>query len=58
MDGQSMDRAAQLLVSHVYKFGKQPMSLAVGGRWYAEPPEGGPEWGLSGIVTFLFPAGG
>jgi len=47
-----------LIVSHVYNFGKQPVSLAVGGRWYAETPDDGPDWGLRAIVTFLFPTGG
>jgi hypothetical protein len=45
-------------ISHVYKFGKQPVSLDVGGRWYADTPEGGPNWGLRAVVTFLFPTGG
>jgi hypothetical protein len=47
-----------LLVSHVYKFGHQPVSLAVGGRWYADTVDDGPNWGLRAAVTFLFPAGG
>jgi hypothetical protein len=47
-----------LLVSHVYNFGKQPVSLAVGGRWYADTVEDGPDWGLRAAVTFLFPTGG
>jgi hypothetical protein len=46
-----------LIVSHVYNFGKQPVSLAVGGRYYATTPEDGPDWGLRAIVTFLFPTG-
>ena len=46
-----------LLVSHVYNFGKQPVSLAVGGRWYADTVEDGPDWGLRAVVTFLFPTG-
>jgi hypothetical protein len=46
-----------LLVSHVYNFGKQPLSLAVGGRWYADTVEDGPDWGLRAVVTFLFPTG-
>ena len=47
-----------LMVSHIYNFGKQPVSLAVGGRYYVETPEDGPDWGLRAIVTFLFPTGG
>jgi hypothetical protein len=47
-----------LIVSHVYNFGKQPVQLAVGGRVYADTPDGGPEWGVRSVVTFLFPTGG
>ncbi|TCM20868.1 hypothetical protein EDF56_102531 [Novosphingobium sp. PhB165] len=42
-------------VGHVVKFGKQPVNLTVGARYYAERPEGGPEWGARFVVTFLFP---
>jgi hypothetical protein len=47
-----------LFVSHIYNFGKQPVSLGVGGRVYAETPDEGPEWGLRAVATFLFPTGG
>jgi hypothetical protein len=47
-----------LFVSHIYDFGKQPVSLAVGGRWYADTVEDGPDWGLRAVATFLFPTGG
>jgi hypothetical protein len=43
------------LVSQLLKVGNQPIQLALGGRYYAEKPEGGPEWGLRFVVTFLFP---
>ncbi|WP_244982592.1 hypothetical protein [Croceicoccus marinus] len=43
--------------SQLTSFGDQPVSLGLGGRYYAERPEGGAEWGLRFIVTFLFPAG-
>ena len=26
-----------------------------GGRYYAEGPSGGPEWGARFVITFLFP---
>lgn len=42
----------------IYNFGQQPVQFAVGGRVYADSPEGGPDWGLRGAVTFLFPTGG
>lgn len=42
-------------VSHVFAFGQQPVSLAVGARYYAERPEDGPNWGVRFVMTFLFP---
>jgi hypothetical protein len=55
--GDNYSVPLNLIVSHVYDFGKQPVSLAVGGRWYATTPDDGPDWGLRAIVTFLFPTG-
>ncbi|MFC0686271.1 hypothetical protein [Novosphingobium clariflavum] len=42
-------------VSHVVRLGKQPVSLGVGTRYYAERPEGGPNWGVRFVMTLLFP---
>ena len=42
-------------VSQVVSLGGQPISLQFGGRYYAEAPSGGPEWGLRFNITFLFP---
>jgi hypothetical protein len=44
-----------LMVSQVLKIGKQPISVALGGRYYAEGPSGAPEWGLRFVFTLLFP---
>jgi hypothetical protein len=44
-----------LQVSQLLKIGDQPISVGVGGRYYAEKPVGGPEWGLRFVVQFLFP---
>jgi hypothetical protein len=44
-----------LMVSQVFKIGKLPVSLQIGGRYYAEAPTGGPEWGLRATFTLLFP---
>jgi hypothetical protein len=41
--------------SQLLKIGKQPVQFALGARYYAEKPSGGPEWGLRFVVTFLFP---
>jgi hypothetical protein len=44
-----------LQASQLLKLGKQPISIGIGGRYYAEGPSGGPEWGLRFSVQFLFP---
>ncbi|WP_159831911.1 hypothetical protein [Novosphingobium sp. TCA1] len=44
-----------LSVSHVVKFGKQPVSLGVGARYYPERARNGPEWGARFVMTLLFP---
>ena len=42
-------------VSQLLKVGKQPISVSFGVKYYAERPEGGPDWGLRFGVTLLFP---
>jgi len=44
-----------LSVSQLLKIGMQPVSFALGGKYYADGPSGGPEWGLRVTVTLLFP---
>ncbi len=44
-----------LLVSQLVKLGKQPVQFFVGGRYYAEAPDDGPEWGIRFGFTLLFP---
>ncbi|MEY4484632.1 MAG: hypothetical protein RL693_2084, partial [Verrucomicrobiota bacterium] len=44
-----------LTVAQLFKVGGKPMQFTIGGRYYAESPEGGPEWGLRAVLTFLFP---
>ncbi len=46
-----------LMVSQILKIGKLPVSIQLGGRYYAEAPSGGPEWGLRLNFTLLFPTG-
>ncbi len=41
--------------SKVTKWGSQMVSLAGGVRVYLDKPAGGPDWGLRGVVTLLFP---
>lgn len=42
-------------VSKLVSIGNQKVSFQFGGRYYAEAPEGGPDWGLRFTATFLFP---
>ena len=42
------------MVQQLVKIGKQPVALTVGGRYYADKPDGGPDWGLRFSVIFLF----
>lgn len=42
-------------VTHLYKFGKQRISLGGGARIYATTIGGGPDWGLRFIATLLYP---
>ncbi|MBC8127782.1 MAG: transporter [Gloeobacteraceae cyanobacterium ES-bin-144] len=44
-----------LTLAQLIKIGELPVQLQVGGRYYADKPEGGPDWGLRFTVTFLFP---
>jgi len=43
------------MVSQLLKIGGMPIQFVVGGRVYAERPDGGPDLGLRFAVTFLFP---
>ncbi len=43
------------MVAQLVKVGKMPIQFQVGGRYYAEAPKNGPDWGLRFTVTFLFP---
>ena len=36
-----------LTVSQILKIGKQPVSIQFGGRYYAESPRGGQDWGCA-----------
>jgi hypothetical protein len=42
-------------VSQLVKLGKQPVQFQIGGRYYPEKPNGGPDWGIRFAVTLLFP---
>lgn len=44
-----------LSVQQLLKIGEQPIALQLGGRYYADGPNGAPEWGVRLQVSFLFP---
>ncbi len=42
-------------ISQVLKIGKQPVSIQLGGKYYADTPRYGPDWGLRLNFTLLYP---
>jgi hypothetical protein len=42
-------------VSQILKIGKQPISIQIGGKYYADSPRYGPNWGVRLAVTLLYP---
>ncbi|MES2705650.1 MAG: transporter [Verrucomicrobiota bacterium] len=54
-EGAQWSVPLNLTVGQLFKIGGAPMQFTVGGRYYAEGPDGGPEWGLRAVLTFLFP---
>jgi hypothetical protein len=53
--GEQWTVPANLTLSQVVKFGNQPVQLFCGGRYYAESPVDGQEWGIRFGFTLLFP---
>ena len=45
-------------VSQLVRIGKLPISFSLGARYYADGPDGHPDWGLRFVITPLFPTGG
>ena len=44
-------------ISQILKIGKQPVSVQIGGKYYADTPRYGPNWGVRFNFTLLFPTG-
>lgn len=44
-----------LVVRQLFDLSDQRVSVALGGRYYLDKPEGGPQWGIRLGVTFIFP---
>ena len=45
----------ELSLGQLVRMGRQPMQISMSGKYYAERPSGGPEWGMRLTLTFLFP---
>ncbi len=44
-----------LQFNQVFSLGGQTMQAQIGARYFAESPDGGPDWGIRAGLTFLFP---
>jgi hypothetical protein len=44
-------------ISQILKIGKQPISIQIGGKYYADTPSNGPDLGVRLNVTLLYPTG-
>ena len=44
-------------ISQILKIGKQPISVQIGGKYYADSPRYGPNWGARFNFILLFPTG-
>ena len=42
-------------ISQILKVGKQPISVQIGGKYYADSPRYGPDWGVRLNATLLYP---
>ena len=56
-EGSQWTVPLNLTVSQLVKIGGLPIQFQIGGRYYAEKTDGGPDWGLRFGVSFLFPTG-
>jgi len=44
-------------ISQILKIGRQPISIQIGGKYYADSPRYGPNWGVRFNLTLLYPTG-
>src|SRR5436190_8649362 len=42
-------------ISQILKIGRQPISIQIGGKYYADSPPYGPDWGVRFALTLLYP---
>jgi hypothetical protein len=45
-------------VGQILKVGKQAINLQIGGKFYADSPRYGPDWGVRFTLTLLYPTAG
>jgi len=55
-DSEDWTVPINLMANQMVRIGKLPVQFGVGVRWYAESPDGGPEWGARFMMTILLPA--
>lgn len=53
--GEQWSVPINVSIQQMLKVGRQPLTLQLGYRYYADGPSNGPEWGLRFQVSFLFP---
>jgi hypothetical protein len=54
-EGEQWTVPVNASVQQMLKVGRQPLTLQLGYRYYADGPSNGPDWGLRFQVSFLFP---
>jgi hypothetical protein len=54
-EGRQWTVPLEATIGQVLTIARQQIELDLAGRWYAERAPGGPHWGLSLTLTFLFP---
>jgi hypothetical protein len=54
-DAGQFNLPINLMVSKMFKIGEQQAQWQLGGRYYADKGDLGPEWGIRATLTFLFP---
>ena len=54
-EGRQWTVPLEATIGQVLTIARQQLELDLTGRWYAERAPGGPQWGLSLTLTFLFP---
>ena len=53
--GEQWSVPINAVVQQLFKIGPQRVQFGVGGRYWPETPDGGPEWGVRAQLVLLFP---